>query len=456
MSNENIELLRSNPKNSLLKLAIPIMVTMIVTSLYNVIDGVWIAGLGKNAIAGVGITIPLWMIINGLSSGLANGATSSISRFRAESDEKANMAGEQSIIIFFLASVILSIILIVVLLPFLDLYNLNEAVYNESINYSLPLFMGLITFVFSNGLAAILRAEGDTKRAMYAMTLGIILNAVFDPVFIYLFNMGSAGAAVSTIFTSFISAAIIFYWVFIKKDTYIKLNTKNIIKLKLNFEIANDILKTGIPASFVLFMLSFASFVFYYFISITGGTLGIGVYSSGNRLYLLGIMPLSAMCSAFVAVVGTQFGDKNIEYLKIAHNYCCLYSLIFGIVAMILFIIFSDQLAYIFVLSTNDIQLVQGISTFVKYTSLCFPFLAIGLPSTYWYQGLGRGLPSLFCTTFSEVICTIPATYIFAFIFNYGLIGIWMGFIVGRGFASIINYFIAKYSIKNLEKEFLT
>ena len=452
MSNENIELLKSHPRYSLIRLAIPIMVTMITTSLYNVIDGVWIAGLGKTAIAGVGITIPLWMIINGLSSGLANGATSAITRFRGESDEKANRAGEQSVIIFILGSIILSVILLVVLIPFLNFYNLDAGVYKEAIDYSVPLFVGLITFVMSNGLAAILRAEGDTKRAMYAMTLGIILNAVLDPVFIYLMNMGSAGAAVSTIFTSFISAAIIFYWIFIKKDTYINLNTENIVRFKIDWEIAKDILTTGIPASFVLFMLSFASFVFYYFINIVGGTLGIGVFSSGNRIYLLGLMPLTSMCSAFVAVVGTHFGSKNIEYLKYAHHYCCLYSLAFGIIVAVLFIIFSDQLAYIFVLSTNDLQLVQGISVFIRYTALCIPFLAIGLPSTYLYQGMGEGLKSLFCTTLTEVIFTIPATYLFAFVLNYGLIGIWIGFVVGRSSSSILNFIIAKYTLRKIEK----
>lgn len=452
MTNENIDLLRSNPKNSLIKLSIPIMVTMITTSLYNIIDGVWIAGLGAYAIAGVGITIPLWMIINGLSSGLANGVTSTITRFREESDEKANLAGDQSIIIFFICSIILSAILLIVLNPFLNFCNIDAPVYKEAVDYSIPLFAGLITFVFSNGLAAILRAEGDTKRAMYAMTLGIILNAILDPVFIYLLHMGSAGAAVSTIFTSFISAIIIFYWIFIKKDTYINLNTENIIKFKIKWEIIKDILNTGIPASFVLFMLSFASFVFYYFINIVSGTLGIGIFSSGNRIYLLGLMPLTSMCSAFVAVVGTQYGSKNMKYLKLAHHYCCIYSVIIGITVAILFITFSDQLAYIFLISANDFQLFEGISTFIKYTALCIPFLGIGLPSTYLYQGLGKGLQGLFCTTFTEVICTIPATYIFAFILNYGLIGIWIGFIAGRGFSSIINYILAKYSLKNLEK----
>lgn len=103
MSNDNIELLRSNPKHSLMKLAVPIMITMITTSLYNIIDGIWVAGLGTISIAGVGLFTPLWMLINGLASGLSNGSTSAIARFREESDQKANIAGEQSIIVFFQA-----------------------------------------------------------------------------------------------------------------------------------------------------------------------------------------------------------------------------------------------------------------------------------------------------------------------------------------------------------------
>lgn len=133
-------------------------------------------------------------------------------------------------------------------------------------------------------------------------------------------------------------------------------------------------------------------------------------------------------------------------------SYSSLYSVILGTVIAILFIIFSEQIAYVFLLANNDQALIQGISTFIKYTALCIPFLGIGLPSTYLYQGLGKGLQSLFCTTFTEVICTIPATYLFAFYFNYGVIGIWIGFIVGRGFSSIINFIIARYSIRNLAK----
>ena len=275
MENSNIEVLRGDPKVSIWKLSIPIMVTMIVTSLYNVVDGVWVAGLGQSAIAGIGLVTPLWMIINGVATGLGNGTTSSISRLREKyGDEKAGIVGSQSVIIFLVASIILTIALLLVLNPFLSIYHPSAQVSKEAIGYSVPLFLGLFGFVFSCGYSGILRAEGDTKRAMYATTIGIILNAIFDPIFIYVFNWGSAGASISTIVTSLVSAIIMFYWIFVKRDTHINIKVKETLKSKWDWSITKDILSTGIPASAVLFMLSFAALIYYYFINLIAGNLG--------------------------------------------------------------------------------------------------------------------------------------------------------------------------------------
>lgn len=452
MSNDNINLLRDNPENTLLRLAIPIMITMIATSIYNIIDGMWISGLGTHSISSVGLFTPIWMIINGLSSGLANGASSSVARMREESDQKANIAGEQSIIILILASITLSIVLGITLIPFLNLFHVNSLVYQGTIDFAWPLIAGLITFITSMGLAGILRAEGDNKRAMYAITLGVILNGVLDPVFIYILNMGIVGASVSTVFTSFISTVIIIYWMFIKKDTYIKLNISNILKLKINWEISKDILKTGIPTSVALFMLSFASFILYYLLNILSGHLGVGILSSGNRVYIFGLMPINAVSSAIVAIVGTHYGAKNIEYVKKAHSYASLCGFIFGCIVAAIFIIFSDQLAYMVLMLSNNNDLHQGVSIFISCVGLGLPLLGICLPSTYLYQGLGKGLHSLCLITFCEVICAISTAYLFGFTLGYGIIGIWLGLAVGRSFSSIIIFIITRITIKNLKE----
>ncbi|AMD17312.1 multidrug transporter MatE [Methanobrevibacter sp. YE315] len=453
MANKNMEILTGDPKTSLLKLSFPIMVTLLVTTLYNVVDGIWVVGLGVNAVAGIGLVTPLWMIINGVATGLANGITSSITRFRGEyGGEKPDEVAGQSVVILLVVSIILTIGLLLALGPFINLYSPSSKATEEAFAYSIPLFLGLFGFVFSCGFSGILRAEGDTKRAMYATTLGIILNALFDPIFIYVFNWGSAGASISTIVTSLISAVIMYYWIFVRKDTYINIDVKRILKSKWDWSISKDILSTGIPASAVLFMLSFAAMIFYYLIGMISGDLGIAIFSSAYRIYLLGLSPISAFCSALVAIIGTHYGAGNIKDVKRAHTYCTLYSFILGAVICALFIVFKNQLAYVFLLTINNPNLFEGIVEFIAITSFCIPFLGIGMPSSFLYQGLGKGIISFAWTLIYEIIFTVPATIFFAFVLNYGLTGIWLGFVAGRSAAAVLNYIGARYSIKKLSR----
>ena len=109
MANKNVELMRGEPEIAVRKLAIPIMISMLLTASYNIVDGIWVAGLGQTAIAGIGFVTPIFMVLNGASVGLGNGATSSISRFiGAKNHEKANQSATHSLIIFIVASIILS------------------------------------------------------------------------------------------------------------------------------------------------------------------------------------------------------------------------------------------------------------------------------------------------------------------------------------------------------------
>lgn len=289
------------------------------------------------------------MIIHGLATSLGNGATSSISRLREKyGDEKSNTAGYQSVVIFLVGSVILTAILFLVLTPFLSIYHPSAETSKHAVKYSIPLFLGLVGYVLSCGFAGILRAEGDTKRSMHATSFGLILNAILDPVFIYLLNIGSAGAAVSTVITASISALIMGYWIFIKKDTYIKIKFKETFKSKWDWNITKDILNTGIPASAVQFTLSLAVIMFNFFINITAGDLGVSIFGTGNRVYLLGLMPITSMCAALVTIIGTHYCAGNLEYIKRTHTYCCIYTFIIGCIDCALFVIFSKQLAYVF------------------------------------------------------------------------------------------------------------
>lgn len=221
--------------------------------------------------------------------------------------------------------------------------------------------------------------------------------------------------------------------------------------------------------------MSIAVSLYLVFISSVGGDYGIAVFTSGQRLYLFGIMPLTAIGAAIVAVVGSAYGAKNGDYIKRAHTYGVKFAVAVGFVITLILVVFSNQLAYIFAYTPETAHLVPGIALFLQIATLCLPFTSfyqvifhcfiiqiatlclpfteIGMPSSFLYQGLGKGLYSLAWTIIREVIFTVIATYIFGIYLGWGLIGIWTGLAVGRILASILNFAFARYTIKNIRKK---
>ena len=452
MSNKNVELMRGEPEIAIKKLAVPIMISMLLTASYNIIDGVWIVGLGQSAIAGIGFINPIFMILVGVSMGLGAGATSSISRFvGARNHEGANQSAIHSIVILAIASVLLTVILFVLQEPLLVLYGASGEALREALKYGTPLFLGLFGFVFANGASGILRGEGDMKRSMYAMVISVGLNTILDPIFIYILNFGSAGAAIATVISSLISAIVILYWILIKKDTYVDVNLKS---FKFDSNIASDILKVGIPASMDMIFLSIALSMYLIFISMLGSDYGVAVFSTGQRLYFFAIMPLSAIGTAITAVSGSAFGAKNGDYLSRSHIYGSKISIIFGTWVLLIFVVFATPLATMFAYTPETSHLIPGIVSFLQVATLCLPLTGAGMASSYFYQGIGKGTISLAWTIFREIICTNALIYLFGILMGWGLIGVWAGLAVGRAFAGALNFFFARYTIKNLVKSF--
>ena len=401
MANKNVELMRGAPEIAVKKLAIPIMISMLLTASYNIIDGIWVAGLGQAAIAGIGFVTPIFMILNGVSVGLGSGATSSISRFvGAKNHEGANKSAAHALLIFLVASIILTVILLSVQEPLLRIYGASGQNLAEGIKYGTPLFLGLIAFMFGNGGSGILRGEGDMKRAMYAMIVSVTLNAILDPIFIYVLGFGSAGASMATIFSALGSASVILYWILIKKDTYVNVNLK---EFKFDSKIAKDILKVGIPASMDMFMMSLAVSLYLVFISTIGGEYGIASFTSGQRLYLFAIMPLTAIGSAVAAVSGSAYGAKNGDYLSRAHLYGVKFGVAFGTAVTIILIAFAPQLATLFAYTKETAVLVPEITRFLRIASLCLPLTGAGMTSSFLYQGMGKGTMSLMWTIIRNI-----------------------------------------------------
>ena len=452
MANKNVELMRGEPEKAVKKLAIPIMISMVLTALYNIVDGIWVAGLGPTAIAGIGFVTPIFMVLNGASVGLGNGATSSISRFiGAKNHEKATESATHSLFIFLIASVILTIIFMIIQEPLLVSYGAAGQTLNEATAYATPLFLGLIAFMFSNGCSGILRGEGDMKRAMYVVVITVILNASLDPIFIYTLGLGSAGASLATIVSSAIAAIVMLYWILIKKDTYINVSLKG---FKFNSKLTKDILKVGIPSALDMLIMAIAMSIYLIVISMVGGDYGIATFTSGQRLYLFAIMPLSAIGSAVIAVSGSAFGAKNGDYLSRTHKYGAKFAFALGTLITLILVIFATPLATLFAYTPETANLVPGIALYLQVACPTLIVTGIGIASSFFYQGIGKGTYSLMFTILREIIFVVPLIYLFVFVFNMDLVGIWLGLCIGRAIASVLNYAFARYEIRRIRKMF--
>jgi Na+-driven multidrug efflux pump len=237
----------------------------------------------------------------------------------------------------------------------------------------------------------------------------------------------------------------------IKKDTYIDVTLKN---FKFDSKLSKDILKVGIPSALDMLIMAIAMSIYLIVIAMIGGDYGIATFTSGQRLYLFAIMPLTAIGSAVIAVSGSAFGAQNGDYLSRTHKYGAKFGLALGTAITLVLVIFATPLATIFAYTPETASLVPGIAEYLQIVCPCLILTGIGIPSSFFYQGIGKGFYSLMFTILREIIFVVPLIYILVFVFNFGLVGIWLGLCIGRAIASVLNYLFARYEIKRTRAKF--
>lgn len=451
MSDSNLQLIEKNPKKAIRKLAVPIVTLNFIITMYNIVDGIWISGISNAAIVAVATIIPLYSILLGISSGIGVGTTSAIGYYIGANDRKdVILASKNAILLFFIFSIIITAIFLIVLKPLLISYNIGNEAVNEGLNYGVPLFLCSIVYIFAGGFFGIFRGCGETKKPLYALGLGFIINTILDPVFIYVLNWGVAGAAIISVLSTLLGVIILSYWLYVKKMIFPDFND---YKFKLDTAVIKRILNVGIPATFEVLIIAFASSILIYFTNITGGNHGVAIHTLGYRIYQFSLIPISSICAALVIVVSNSYGAKNIDNVKKAFKYACKLTICIGLLNILIFSLFSNQLSLIFAFSKDAANLLQDISLFIRIITLSLPFIGLALSSTFVFQGLSKGVYSFMWTLIREFILLLLFTYLFGFIMNWGLIGIWIGFVIGKSSSAIFNYLHANYYINKLDEE---
>ena len=447
----NVDIMLGNPKKALLKMSVPLIVSLLISSFYNLIDAAWVSGLGADALAGVGFFTPIFMVLVGFGNGLGAGASFAISKYIGEENKpKADNASIHSILLDIIVALILTIILLIFLNPILEIMGAGQTI-NYATDYGVIILPGSILIILSNALYGIFRGEGDSKRPMYAMIASAILNIILDPIFIYTLDLGVKGAAIATLISAMFVILILIYWFYFKRDTYLKPNLTN-----FNFkrEISNDIVKVGIPASIQLLNNAFFAAVFSMLLVYVGSTDSVAVYSTGWRIVIITTTPLLAIGTALISVIAANFGAKNYKNIQTAHRYAMKVSLVIAIVVMILTNLFASDIASIFTSSGSSARISAELTSFIAWIVIYYPTMAVGVPSTYVFQGIGKGITAMFQTIMRETGFTIFFAVLFAVVLNYGVWGAWMGIVLGEIVSNNLTGIWSDWQIRKLMKSF--
>ena len=453
----SVDLMLYDPKKALIKMSIPLIISLLITSFYNLIDAAWVSGLGADALAGVGFFTPVFMILVGFGNGLGSGAAFAISKYLGEDNKfKADNASVHSIILDIVVSLVLTAILLILLNPILNAMGAGQTI-GYATDYGVIILLGSVFIIFSNALYGIFRGEGDTTRPMYAMIASAILNMILDPIFIYNLNLGVKGAAIATIISSIIATIIssifviliLLYWFYVKKDTFLRPNFAN---FDFKRDISIDIIKVGIPASIQLLNNAFFAAVFSALLAYVGSTDSVAVYSTGWRIVTIGTTPLLAIGTALISVIAANYGAKNYKNIQVAHRYAMKVSIIIAVVVMILTNVFAGDIASVFASTGSSVRIAPELTAFLSWIVIYYPTMAVGVASTYVFQGIGKGLTAMFQTIMRETGFTIFFAVLLGVVLGYGVWGAWMGIVLGEIVSNNITMVWADWQIKKLIK----
>lgn len=442
-----VSILTGDPKRAIIKLSGPMIAAMLLMSIYNIVDAVWVAGLGPDALAAIGFTTPVFMVMIGLSNGIGSGATSAISRrIGAKDREGANNTAMHGFYLAAVLGIVMTICFLILLEPVLLLIGAGDTI-DFALQYAYIVFSGTIFFIFTNVAYGILRAEGDMKRTMYAMAVSSIVNLTLDPILIYGLDMGMAGAALATIISIGLVSAILVYWFLGKRDTYVSIHRD---AFHYQPAIVSDILKVGLPASGEFLLMAGVAIIINGLLVAVAGTDGVAVYTGGWRVVMFAIVPMIAISTAVIAVTGALYGAKRFEDLRTVHFYSVWLGTVIAIAISILTWVFAPQIATLFAYTPESAHLLPQLTAFLRTMCFFYPFVPMGIMSSSIFQGTGRGPTSFVLSFFRNIVFIAFFASLLAITLGLGESGAWWGIVLGDVAGGLFAFGWAAWYVRGL------
>jgi len=440
---KKVDLGKENINKLLISFAIPCVISMLINSVYNIVDQIFIGkGVGTLGNAATNVIFPLVIIFNAVAGLIGNGAAANLSLKLGEGkkEEGGKIVGN-AVTVSIIFSIILSVIAYFFLPKLVYMFGCTENVYQYAVDYGKIIILGAPFMIIYSALSQLIRADGSPKYSMVLLVVGAILNIILDPIFIFTFNMGVKGGAIATVIGQIVSFAMAI--LYLKKVKSVKLE-------KESFKVDKSITRTlGLGlSSFITQSTVLALFVFmnnmmtkYGALTKYGADIPLSVYgviSKINSLYISTILGISIGAQP---IIGFNYGAGNYERVKETLRKVLTINLVVGLIFNIIFYLFPKEIVSIFITNSDP-----NYKLFLEFAVvICHSFLLVmglnflEMTTSITVQSLGNVKKATMVSFIRQIILFIPIACFMAIYLHKGIYGV----LNAGPIADAITFFIA-------------
>ena len=398
--------------------ALPGVIAMTASSLYNMVDSVFIGhGVGPMALAALGISFPLMNIGAAFGAAVGIGGSTLMSlRLGQRQYDKANNVLGNMVALNIITGLLVGIVSIIFLDPILIFFGASEQTLPHAREYMFILLLGNVITHLYLGLNAALRSASKPRAAMIATIVTVALNTILDPIFIWPLHMGIKGAAIATVIAQ---AAVLCWqlWQFSRQRELLHLEWRF---LKPAWTIVKDIVSIGISP----FAMQITGCVVAVFMNnalmANGGDLAVGAYGIAHRLGFVFFMVIMGICQGMQPIAGYNYGAGNMDRVKRVVRLAIAVSVASMTAGWIIGEVFTGACVRLF---TDDPDLIDISVRGIRINMLVFPVIGYQATVTNFFQTIGKVRISIFMSLSRQLIFLLPMLLLFASI--WGLDGVW-------------------------------
>ena len=433
---KKMELLGSTsiPK-ALLAMGIPTMIGMLVNAFYNLVDAYFVGGLGESQMGAISVVYPLGQVVVGLGLLFGNGAASYISRLLGRGDkENADKVASTALYSSVSVGAVIIIISMVFLHPILKLLGATDSILPFAATYAGIYIVSCIFNVFNVTMNNIVTSEGAAKTTMCALLMGAALNIALDPLFIYVFDLGVAGAAIATAISQIVSTCVYLTYIFRKKSVF-HFRVKDCTYTK---ETMSEIFKIGIP-TLVFQILTSVSISLINNAAGDYGDSAIAGMGVVTRLISMGSLSVFGFIKGFQPIAGYSYGAKKFDRLREAIKTSILWSTAFCVIFGVILVLFPTSIVSQF--TKGDAEMIRIGAASLRANGISIMLFGFYTVYSSLFLALGKGREGFILGACRQGICFIPVILLLPIV--WGLNGIMYAQPIADVLSAVITVFMA-------------